>query len=195
MLTRAIMMVLVIANALSSRAIGQCDDLRSASVEQATSFIERAPDDAASAKCVQIAFDLIGSLPTEQAVPVLLKYLGYKRPLNDGERLGIFKHGDGPGTLYPALHELVHLGSASEPGVIRFIGESKDASRTVLDNAIHALVLIHHGDGLAVVQKLHSESGIAVDPDASRRLQSAAKDATKWCDERWGEKCADALAN
>jgi len=195
MLTRAIMMVLVIANALSSKAIGQCDDLRSASVEQATSYIEHAPDDAASAKCVQIAFDVIGSLPTEQAVPVLLKYLGYKRPLNDGERHGFFMHGNGPETLYPAVHELFHLGSASEPGVIRFIGESKDASRTVLNNAIYALVLIHHGDGLAVVQELHSESGGAVDPDASKRLQSAAKDATKWCDERWKEKCADALVN
>jgi hypothetical protein len=94
MLTRAIMMVLVIANALSSRAIGQCDDLRSASVEQATSYIEHAPDDAASAKCVQIAFDVIGSLPTEQAVPVLLKYLGYKRPLNDSEQHGFFMHGN-----------------------------------------------------------------------------------------------------
>jgi hypothetical protein len=97
---------------------------------------------------------------------------------------------EGRFTLRKSCYVWQNLFPTHRPG-----GTALNASRTVLDNAIYALVLIHQGNGLAVVQKLHSESGIAVDPDAGKRLQSAAKDATKKCDERWREKCVDALAN
>lgn len=157
------------------------------------SYIQRASDDSANAECVKIAFHVLATSTPPRAIALLISYLSYKRPLNEGERHGIFMHGKGPEVLYPAVNELSHMGAAAEDGIVAFIGESKDANRIALNNAIYALILIHHGNALAVVQRLHSESSTSTNSDAEKSFRSAAKAASRWCDERWKDKCEDAL--
>jgi hypothetical protein len=178
----------------SSFSVGQdCDSLKSGSTASAVDYLQHAGNDAAAARCVQVAFRQIGSSPPEQAIPLLVTYLGYKRPLNDGERHGIFMHGDGPAVLYPAVHELNPFGYAAEPALADFIGNSADGKGTEIDNAIYTLLLIHHGNALAVIEKLHKDSVSAASAETRDRLQRAARNALKWCDEAWQAKCEDAL--
>ena len=150
--------LLVATLTLPAIAIGQeCVALHSASVAKAVDHVQHAPDEAASAGCVKLAFHQVAKSPSEQAIPLLISYLGYKRPLNEGERHGIFMHGPGPDVLYPAVHELCRLGEAAESSLVRFIAEGKSAEGVGLDNALYTLILIHHGNIMAVIQKLHSE--------------------------------------
>ena len=52
---------------------------------------------------------------------MLIERLAYRRPLSEGERLGVFMHGNVPDVLYPAVHELYSLGEPSETALSRFI--------------------------------------------------------------------------
>ena len=101
--------------------------------------------------------------------------------------------GQPPPSGYPAVHELYVLGDAAESALVTFIGTNKSSTRTELDNALYTLLLIHHGDALAVIQELHKESANSASMETRDRLQDAAKDGLKWCDERWRSKCEDAL--
>jgi hypothetical protein len=83
-------------------------------------------------------------------------------------------HGNGPTVLYPAVHELYVLGDAAESALVTFIGTNKSSTRTELDNALYTLLLIHHGDALAVIQELHKESTNSASMETSDRLQGAA---------------------
>jgi hypothetical protein len=192
--TKTKIVLLVAVCGFSDLAIGQeCDALRSGSAAKATDYIQHAGKDAGAAACVQVAFHRIASSPPELAIPLLINYLGYKRPLNDGERHGIFLHGNGPAVLYPAVHELYVLGDAAESALVTFIGTNKSGTRTELDNALYTLLLIHNGSALAVIQELHKESTSSASMETRDRLQDAARDGLKWCDERWRSKCEDAL--
>ena len=75
--------------------------------------------------------------------------------------------------------------------MVRFIAENKNATKIEKENAIYTLVLIHHGDGLSVVEILAQQSKAEGDPEARARLRGAARDATKWCDDRVLAKCED----
>jgi hypothetical protein len=174
-------------------AVGQdCDVLKSGSASEAVEYLRHVGDEAAAASCVNQAFHQIASLPPEQAIPLLVERLGYKRPLSEGERHGIFMHGDGPNVLCPAVHELAALGNFAEHALVHFIAENKDAPRIERDNALYTLLLIHHGNAMGIIETLTRESKGLEDAAADARLRAAAKDATKWCDDRIRAKCEDA---
>ncbi len=164
-----------------------------APIEKVTDYLQHVGDGPAVAACVQVAFRRIGSLPKEQAIPILITYLGDKRPLYESERHGFFMHGKSPDELYPAVQQLYLLGSAAEAPMIGFIRKNKDNKGEEVKNALYTLLLIHHGDVLPVVQELHGSSKTSTSSEARDRLQNAAIDAAKWCDERARSECEDAL--
>jgi hypothetical protein len=185
----------VIATLLASvfSAGQECDALKSTSAPAVTEYLQHVGDDPAASSCVEAAFHQIATAPPELAVPTLITYIGYKRPLNKGERLGIFMHGNGPNVLYPAVHELFVIGSPAEPALIGFIAKNKDNAGPESKNAVYTLLLIHHGDVVSVLQELHKASVSSTSDEARDRLQGAARDALKWCDERAHAQCEDAL--
>ncbi len=99
--------------------------------------------------------------------------------------------GDGPSALYPAVRELFVLGKVAEPALVHFIAEPRDATRIERDNALYTILLIHHGNAMDVVQTLTRESKASKDTAAGDHLRDAAKDASKWCDDRIRVKCED----
>jgi hypothetical protein len=189
--------ILPLALLLSSvSAVGQdCAALTArgeSTPSEAVEYLCHVEDDPAAASCVILAFHQIASSPASEAIPLLIERLAYRRPLSEGERHGIFMHGKVPDVLYPAVHELYSLGKPSETALLRFIAENKDATKIEKENAIYTLLLIHHGDGLSVVEALAQESKASDDAAVSARLRNAAKDASKWCDDRVRVKCEDA---
>ncbi|MGA9391288.1 MAG: hypothetical protein WBV69_12650 [Candidatus Sulfotelmatobacter sp.] len=185
-------MLLAVACLLPTLSAGQrCSALNDATVEQLVDYLQHPADDAATASCVQATFRLIASLPPRQAIPLLISYLGYKRPLTESERSGYFMHGNGPNVLYPAVHELRVLGSAAEPAILDTIAEGKNRG-VALENALFTLLLIHQGDAVAVIRELRKKSVSSTTLGATNRLQSAVNYAMKWCDERSNSQCNDA---
>ena len=115
--------------AISDLAAGQeCEALKSGFPSAAIGYLRHAGDDTTAKSCVDRAFRQIASAPQEQAISLLIDLLGHKLPLSEGERLGIFMHGNGPNVLYPAVHELYALGKPAEPALLRLSG-IKDAGR------------------------------------------------------------------
>ncbi len=187
---KAVLLLLLWLSPIS--AVGQgCDALKSGSTAAAIEYLRHVGDDATAAPCVSHAFQQIASSPPEQAIPLLVDLLGYKRPLSEGERRGIFMHGNGPNVLYPAVYELYTLGKPAESALLRFMAETKDAGRIERDNALYTLLLIHHGNAMDVIEALTKASHASENGDARARLRVAAREATKWCDDRIKVKCED----
>jgi hypothetical protein len=179
---------------LSMRSIAQeCEALKTSSVAKIIDYLQHAADDSTGAACVQVALHRMGALPQEQAIPLLTTYLGYKRPLSEGERHGFFMHGSAPDVLYPAIQALYSIGSPAEIGLVSFLARYKDNAGPASKNAVYTLLLIHHGDAVSVVQELHKASVSSTSDEARDRLQAAAGEASKWCDERARSTCEDAL--
>lgn len=190
------LVVLILACLIPAISSGEeCTVLKSGKIADATEYLRRAAEkQPVSLSCVQLAFEQIAGAPSEQAVPILIDYLGYKRTLNSGEGRGIFLHGNTPGTLYPAIHALYTIGPPAEPGLISFVAHSKEQGGVEQNNALYTLLLIHHGDAMSVIGNLMKESKSSSDTEDRTRLRAAATNvAAKWCDEQAKEKCEDAL--
>ena len=163
------------------------------SVAEAAEYLQHASTAVTPLVCVQAAFQRIANAPSAEAVPLLLQYLGFKRPLNEGEKQGIFIHGRTPATLYPAVQALSTIGAPAESGLIGFLANENHEKEVERSNAHYTLLLVHHGNTMMVIEDLIKASESTRDDAESTRLGAASGEAaTKWCDERIKEKCKDA---
>jgi hypothetical protein len=142
-------------------------------------------------ECVKLAFGEITSAPPAEAIPVLVRYLGWRRP-PDNARFSL--QANSPDKLYPAVYSLFTIGAPAEEQLVTFIGESSDEKSVERNNAMYTLLLIHHGNGLGVVEALASRSKLSSDSDEKRRLRDAANDAMRWCEGQLRDKCEKTLA-
>jgi hypothetical protein len=145
----------------------ECGALQSAGADNAAEYLRNAVGSSATAACVQSAFRLIAASPPEHAVPLLIQYLGLRRPLTSGERRGIFIHGNNRETLYPAVHELFTVGLPAEPALLDFIAHVDEQNSVERNNALYTLLLIHHGSAMRVIGDLMKASKLSAD---SQRL-------------------------
>jgi hypothetical protein len=120
-LTYTLAMTALLALSLSPiLAAGQeCEDLKSRTASAGIGYLRHAGDDTTAQPCVDRAFRQIASAPQEQAISLLIDLLGYKRPLSEGERLGIFMHGDGL-TFIPCSSRALCPRQASRTGIAAF---------------------------------------------------------------------------
>jgi hypothetical protein len=147
-----------------------------------------------SADCARSTFQLIQDLPREESIPILIKYLGYRRPLSEAENHGLFAHGPLPEVLYPAVESLYKIGLPAEAALLDAVAHIDPKDSIEYKNALYALVLIRHSDVLPLIKTIH-ERGIALagTPEASR-LESAAQDLKKrYCHGKLLQPCDDAL--
>jgi hypothetical protein len=180
---------------LPSISIAQeCSEARLGSAAEAAEYLRHASAAVTPLVCVQAAFQRIANAPSEEAVPFVLQHLGFKRPLNEGEKHGIFIHGPTPTTLYPAVQALSTIGAPAESGLVGFLANENAGKEVERSNAIYTLLLIHHGNTLTVIENLMKASKLTRDDAESTRLRTAAREAvTKWCDEQTKEKCKQAI--
>ena len=187
-------MLLMAAFLIPTLSAGQeCEAAKDASVEKIIEYLQHVGDDPAAAACVQVAFHHIAALPPEQAIPLLITYLGYKRPLNESERHGFFMHGKAPDVLFPAVQELYSIGSPADPALIGFIAGNKDSLGLESKNAVYTLLLIHHGDVVSALQELHRARVSLTSDDVRDRLQAAAREAMNGAMTWALAQCEDAL--
>jgi|GEM_PF-2413272 len=162
----------------------RCDELKLASATDAVNALDRG--EIRTAFCSRAAFQLIGDLPQEEAVPILIKYLGFRRPDSNGpQRLQ---------SRYPAVDALAKVGLAAEPALIDFIAQQEDDNNLQCANAVEALDLIRHGDAVPAIKLMRERSAALAGTPAAGRLDSAAHYMLKtYCPGKFRQKCEERL--
>jgi hypothetical protein len=168
----------------------ECNSVKLETTTDATEYLQGSGEREYSTGCVDIAFRIISSNPPNVAATLLFRFISFKRPLNDAERRGIFIHGSTPESLYPAVHLLYTIGTSALPELEDFIASLDEGRDIEQQNALYTMLLIRHGDALAVVNDLVQASKKVGDHHQSTRLRSAANvAASRWCQEAIKEKC------
>jgi HEAT repeat protein len=162
-----------------------CEELKLASATDAVNALDRG--EIRTAFCSRAAFQLIGNLPPEQAVPILIKYLGFMRPKSNEVQHGL-------PSPYPAVDALAKVGLAAEPALIDFIAQQEDDSSLQRANAVDALDLIRHGDAVPTIKLMRERSAELAGTPAASRLDSAAHYMLrKYCPGKLRQHCEERL--
>jgi hypothetical protein len=169
-----------------------CEALKGASGFDAVSFLERGQ--VQTAECSKLAFQLIQHLPKDDAVPVLIKYLGYKRPQSDAERHGVSASGGFKEVLYPAVNALYAIGIPAEPALIEVVAQNDRKDSIERKNALYTLELIRHGDTVALLKSMHEHCLSLGDTPEGANLESAIQELKRRrCHDKLAQPCEDAL--
>jgi len=186
---------LIAALAFSAFALSQdCEALKFASAADAVNYLDVRQDP--TAECVNAAFQLIQRLPQEDAIPILIKHLGYKRPHTGAENLGFYIHGPLPWLLYPAVEALYSVGLPAEPALIDGISRIEDNDSIDRANALYALILIHHSSILPLIRTMHQRSLSLRGTPSHDRLESAILELKgRYCYGKLKQECEKALAS
>jgi len=153
---------LVVANPCASQ---DCGALKLASATDAVNALDRG--EVKTASCSRAAFQLIEKLPPEEAVPILIKHLGFGRPVANEPNA----HED----LYPAVDALAEVGPNAEPALIDFIARLEGNNSVQYTNALRALGMIRHGDVVPTIKLMRERSASLAGTPAATRLDSAAQ--------------------
>jgi hypothetical protein len=124
--------------------------------------------DPAAVQCIAGAIDMIDELKFRAAIPELVRYLPFKKPLSPAEKKGFFLHPPLEGDDYPALRALARIGEPARADVLRVI-QGNQASTLVRNNAAHAIVI-----SFAVGPELDAAKGIEFLKSAKARAGSTA---------------------
>jgi len=133
------MMMFALSLFFSNRAVGQeCPSLNNALPAELLSFLSATEPSQDNAECLTWAIKSLGTQKYEAAIPVLAKFLDFKRPLSDLEKKGFYLHLPSVWEMYPAADALDRFGEKALPTLINVIkGES--GSDVARQNAIAVL--------------------------------------------------------
>jgi hypothetical protein len=139
-------------------------------------------------RCALAAFRLIQQLPQEKAIPILIRYLGYKRPITAEFQA------PRPYPLYPAVETLYSIGVAAEPALIEFVAQNEDETSIEHHNALYALALMRHADVVPTIKLLRERSLSLAGSPAANHLDFAARYLLKtYCPGKVRQRCEDRL--
>jgi hypothetical protein len=136
-----------------------------ASADEAVSAVDHG--DIKTEFCARVAFQLIERLPKDEAIPILIRHLGFREPLTNAPRSWE--------SLYPAVDSLYNVGLSAEQPLIEFLAQNPNERSIERANAIEALGLIRHGDVVPTIRLLRQRSAALAGTPAAARLESAAQ--------------------
>jgi hypothetical protein len=175
-------MTFVFSLIVANYAFGQeCQSLSNALPAELVSFISAAVPSQDNAECIAWAITTLGAQKCEPAIPVLTKFLDFKRPPSDLEKTGLYLHPNGVLQVYPAAAALEQFGEKALPALINVI-KGRSASEVATQNATAVLMIIHKYDPSKGIALLKQEEVKANDDSSKQRVRSAISTAvTKWC--------------
>jgi hypothetical protein len=188
------MMSCLLSLLVSNWALGQeCQSLHNALPSDLMSFISGTVPNQGNAECVAWALKALGAQKYEPAIPLLAKFLDFKRPPNDDEKNGILLHAPSIWSLYPAAGALDQFGEKALPELVSVI-KSESTSNVARENAVAVLMMgtykYHRANGVALLK--HEEANTN-DDSSKKRLRAAISTAVaKWCIGSEQAECKDA---
>ena len=159
----------------------ECENLRNANASDLVSFLSAATPDANNAICVAWAIKSLGNQQYAPSIPVLVKLLDFRRPLNEQEKLGLFLRPQSVWEKYPAAGALDRIGDKALPTLISAI-KGRSASELARENATAVLMGIHKYEPAKGIALLRDEEANTNDDGDKQRLSQAISVAlNKWC--------------
>jgi len=181
LLAATLFVILISANPCASQG---CEELKLESASDAVNALDHG--EIKTAFCSRAAFQLIENLPQEEAVPILIKYLSFKRPISNEPH--------GLESQYPAVEALGKLGPAAEPALIDCIAHQENDNSLQRANALLALGLIRHGDIVPTIKLMRERSSLLAGTPAAAHLDAAAQYLWKhYCSGRLQSLCEKEL--
>ena len=138
--------------------------------------------------CARAAFQLIERLPKDEAIPMLIRHLGFREPLTNVPRSWQ--------SFYPAVDSLARVGLSAELPLVEFLAQNPHENSIEDANALTALGLIRHGDVVPTIKLLRPRSAeSAAGTPAAQRLDTAAHLMVKnWCwSKQLRQRCEERL--
>jgi hypothetical protein len=161
-----------------------CESPKMASADEALSAVDHG--DLETEFCAREAFKLIERLPKDEAIPILIRHLGFREPLTNAPRSWE--------SLYPAVDSLYNLGLSAEPPLIDLLAQDENEKSIEHANAIRALALIRHADVVPTIKLLRQRSAALAGTPASARLEAIARYMLKtYCPAGRRQLCEKAL--
>jgi hypothetical protein len=161
-----------------------CESPKMASADVAVRAVDHG--DIKTEFCARVAFQLIERLPKDEAIPILIRHLGFREPLTNAPRSWE--------SLYPAVDSLYNLGLSAEPPLIEFLAQNENEKSIEHANAIEALALIRHADVVPTIKLLRQRSAALAGTPASARLETVARYMLKtYCAAGRRQLCEKAL--
>ncbi len=192
-----VILIAVVSSHVSLKA-QDCDLLRQSTRVQLINYLQSNSRSEPEWPCIKFALRELGESKgkeAKEAIPVLVDYLDYKRPLSGAEKNGFFLHMPSAEEMYPATGALFSIGQPAIPAMIRVIESSDDPQKH--DNAVFVIMQIYRERMPQGIQKLKAASAARAEKGfklEAQRLNQSAKEALRWCTVNRSE-CEQALGN
>jgi len=173
-------------------ALAQCPVLTTNSpADELTAFLRSSkelPAERQDRDCIQFALEQLGSKHSLDAIPVLVDYLDFERPLTEAEREGFSFHGSRKyiGGTYIASSSLFTFGKVAVPALVSAIKTRE--SPLIRRNATYTIMQVFRAEPFKGIELLEQEA-LASPPPVAANLRAAVLFALKWCDERNRRRC------
>lgn len=143
-------------------------------------------------RCIAKSIELLAATKNNSDIPLLIPYLGFKRPPGENETPGFSLHLGVPVVLYPAIGALALQGEPANELVSLRI-EASDTTQLQRQNAVTTLLIIGHGHPELVLSRLLQRHK-AVDAAVQKRLDDAIEFGLKSGDCKHSNgKCEDTV--
>ena len=161
-----------------------CESPKLASADEAVNAVDHG--DIKTEFCARAAFQLIEGLPKDEAIPILIRHLGFREPSTNAPHSWE--------SFYPAVDSLYNVGLSAEQPLIEFLAQNENEKSIEHANAIEALALIRHADVVPTIKLLRQRSVALAGTRASARLEGVARYMLKtYCPAGRRQICEKAL--
>ena len=173
---------LVFATVTVSRG-QECPSLKAAKPSELLTLLSTASPDSNNAECKHYAIMKLAENKSEDAIPLLVRYLEFRAPLTADENKGVSLHPPDNLRTYPAMWALLEYGSSVGPVMVAAIG-SESTSELARRNAIEVLMQVQKYHEPYAISLLRKQEIAAANAATRQRFTEAIVIAEKWCTDK-----------
>ncbi|HLH09411.1 MAG TPA: hypothetical protein VKW78_19390 [Terriglobales bacterium] len=172
--------------AIGTQALSQnCERLQQATLDELVTYLQSSEGDPSNAECVTFAIYRLGDTRYSPAIPELVTLLGFRRPLDEHEKLGYhIRMRD----YYPAVDALQQIGEPASSAVLHAITEDS-TPQVARKNAVIVWMGIHRNEPEKAVLALKRARDGATEQSTKEHLTRAMTQALQWCSPQDKQKC------
>lgn len=171
----------------------ECKSLLHVGMDGLVSYLDRTAPNNENAECITFAIKALSGHRYEPAVPVLIKFLDFRRPPNALEKAHFFS--TGLGDIYPAKDALEEIQEMREnarsavlSGLLSAIG-SASRSAAARENAVAVWMMLHRDRSSKGVVLLREEAVKASNPAVRENFIWALSKAQTLCNPSDKSRC------